>query len=120
MIAHFKSIDRDGNVTKFDSICEYENGIYKFKDLATEGTMIYISIDATTITITRKGNTNMELFLVRGEKTSGYYKNDLGLEFEFSAITTDLSINSDRIYASYSLFVEEDMVNSQKIWILFN
>ena len=120
MIAHFKGIDIDGNVTKFDSACEYENGIYKFVDLSTENTIIYIQIEASTITITRKGNTDMELFLVRNEKTSGYFKNNLGLEFEFSVLTDDLSINSDRIYASYSLFVENDLVNSQKMWILFN
>ena len=120
MIAHFKSVDKDGNVTIFDSLCEYSDGIYKFKDIATENTYIYISIDASTVSIIRKGNTNMELFLAYGMKTTGYYKNNLGLEFNFLAETTDLSINSDRIYASYSLFVENDLVNQHKMWILFN
>ena len=27
MIAHFKSVDKEGNITKFDSKCEYENGM---------------------------------------------------------------------------------------------
>lgn len=120
MIAHFKSVDKEGNITKFDSKCEYENGIYKFLDLATENTTIYVSIDASTVTIIRKGDTNMELFLTYGGKTTGYYKNNLGLEFNFSIETNDLSINSDRIYASYSLFVENDLINQQKMWILFN
>ena len=120
MIAHFKSIDKDGNVTSFDSICKYENNTYSFLDLATENTMIYISIDASTVTIKRVGYTNMELFLVNGLKTTGYYKNNLGLEFNFDCLTNDLSINNGSIYASYSLFVENDMVNQQKMWILFN
>ena len=120
MIAHFKSVDKEGNVTKFDSQCEYKDGTYIFKDLATENTTIYVSIDASTVTILRKGDTNMELFLVYKEKTTGYYKNNLGLEWNFYAKTDDLSINRDRIYASYSLFVENDIVNQQKMWILFN
>ena len=35
-------------------------------------------------------------------------------------IILNRDVNSDRIYASYSLFIENDMVNSQKMWILFN
>lgn len=120
MIAHFKSSDKEGNVTKFDAKCDYVDGVYIFPDLAAENTTIYISIDASTVTIIRKGDTDMELFLAYGEKTSGYYKNSMGLEFDFVSYTNDLSINSDRIYASYSLFVENDLVNMQKIWILFN
>ena len=120
MIAHFKSIDKEGNVTEFDSICEYKNNTYSFKDLATENTMIYITIDASTVTIKRLGNTNMEIFLANGIKTSGYYKNNLGLEFNFYTLTTDLSINSCSLYASYSLFMENDKINEHKMWILFD
>ena len=119
MIAHFKSMDKEGNINSFETKCEYKNGLFIFNDLATENTIIYVTITDKSVTITRKGNTNMELLLSLDEKTLGNYKNSLGLEFEFIVKTNELVINNNQIYADYSLFVENDLVNQQKMWLLF-
>ena len=120
MIAKFKSIDKEGNIIEFESACIYENGIYRFADGSIENTMIYVSFDSDSVSIIRKGDTNMDLNLIYKQKTSGYYENNLGLKFEFESFTNDLSVNFNKIYVSYSLFIENDMVNEHKIWILFN
>ena len=120
MIAKFKSIDKEGNITEFESICLYENGIYTFKDESTENTMIYVSFDSNNLNIIRKGDTTMDLNLIFKQKTSGYFENNLGLKFEFESFTDDLSVNFNNIYASYSLFIENELINQHKIWILFN
>ena len=120
MIAKFKSIDKEGNIIEFESICLYENGIYTFKDESTENTMIYISFDSNNLNIIRKGDTTMDLNLIFKQKTSGYFENNLGLKFEFESFTDDLSVNFNNIYASYSLFIENELINQHKIWILFN
>lgn len=120
MIAKFKSIDKEGNVIEFESDCSYENGIFTFKDQSIENTMIHLTYDSNSVSILRNGDTKMDLNLIYKQKTSGYYENNLGLKFEFYSFTNDLSVNSNQIYVSYSLFIENDMINEHKIWILFN
>ena len=120
MIVNFKSIDKDGNITEFETEYNYENNVYSFEDKSTENTMIYVSFDSNSLSFIRKGDTIMNLDLIYKQKSSGYFKNNLGLRFEFETFTNDLSINFNKIYVSYSLFIENDLINEHKIWILFN
>lgn len=120
MIAKFKSIDKEGNIIEFESICLYENGIYSFKDESIENTMIHVSFDSNNLNFIREGDTIMDLNLIYKQKTSGYFENKLGLKFEFESFCNDLSLNFNKIYVSYSLFIENELINEHKIWILFN
>lgn len=120
MIVNFKSIDKDNNIIEFETEYNYENNVYSFIDKSCENTMIYVSFDSNSLSFIRKGDTVMNLDLIYNQKSSGYYKNNLGLKFEFDTYTKDLSINFNKIYVSYSLFIENELINEHKIWILFN
>ena len=120
MNVKFKSIDREGNLTEFTTEYHYENGIYSFNDESAEETTVFISYKDDFLAIIRSGKTNMELYLSPDETNAGNYKNDMGFEFNFISKTHKLVITKAEIYAEYSLFVENDEVNREKLWILLN
>ena len=120
MNVKFKSIDKEGNLTEFTTEYHYENGIYSFNDESAEDTTVFISHKNNFLAIIRTGKTNMELYLSPDDNNEGNYKNDMGFEFNFISKTHKLVITENEIYAEYSLFVENDEVNREKMWILFN
>ena len=120
MIIKFKTIDDELNEINFKSECKLENNTYIFKDKSVENTTIYLKIYEDYINIIRKGDTNMYLDLKLNEKLDGNYENKLGLKFNFHSFTREINIKSNGFYATYDLIIDDNIINTHKIWILFN
>ena len=120
MMLTFHSIDDENNKIIFKSEYKKNNNIIIFEDKSVENTMIFLTINEDNIIFERKGNINMKLILHKNIKTQGYYQNELGLDFKFNIITSKLEYNKNKINIGYSMYLDEDLISTHKIWILFH
>lgn len=114
----FKSIDGLNNEINYTSKYIKENNTYIFDDNTDKNTKINLEINDEII-FRRIGDTNMLLILNLNRITDGFYSNIRGLEFKFKCKTNELIYENDKLYINYDLFVENELINTQKIWILF-
>lgn len=120
MYLTFKSLDSFGNEIKYET--EYkriENG-YIFDDLSVENTTTTLYIKDGNITIERNGDTLSKFNFIINNKTPGFYKNNAGLEINLDIFTKKINLLADKLYLEYDLIVEDDVISSHKIWILFH
>lgn len=120
MNVKFKSVDNENNIIEFDSSYVLEQNVYIFDDKSSENTKIYLKNNNGVINIKREGNVSMNITLSTNGKHKGSYKNNEGLMFDFYVLTKELIIKSNNIYATYDLIIENDIINSHKMWILFH
>lgn len=118
MKVFFYSIDDENNKISFNSLAKIENDYIVFQDKINKKTNIYLKILENKIIINRKGNTIMNLELIQGKKTIGYYKNELGFEIDFIADCSNLMITKSRIDVSYAMILDNQVISSHKIWII--
>lgn len=116
----FHSLDSNENKVFFRSNYERNGNTYVFPDKTDKGTSIILTIKNSEILFERKGNTNMQLLLSKDNMTLGHYENNLGLKFEFYVKTNNLKIEPQKIEMEYSLYVDDDMLSTHKIWVLFH
>ena len=113
----FYSLDDENNKIFFKSKGTKENNIISFKDKSNENTTILLEINASSITFYRKGNVDMKLILEKNNTNECYYKNEMGLEFNFKAFCKELIVKEKRIDIEYDMILDEDILSSHKIWI---
>ena len=120
MILTFHSIDSNDNKIIFNTEYTKKDNLVIFKDKSMENSVIELTIENDSITLKRTGDNEMDLMLIYNQKTTGFYKNNMGLEFEFEAYTTSLNITSKKISIEYTMFLEDNPISTHKIWILFH
>lgn len=118
MIVTFHSLDNDNNKIYFKSEAQIIDDYIVFDDKSIENTKIYLKYNSSSVIFKRVGNTNMSIEYIQDKITTGTYKNELGLEFNFSVDTTSFSIEKDKIIIEYNMYIEKDYISSHKIWIL--
>ncbi len=118
MLIFFYSKDKEHNKVSFQTEGHYEENILVFQDKSVSNTKIYLDIKPDRLLFKRKGDVDMILDLVKDKKTTGYYKNELGLEFNFDCVCKELSIKNNRIDMSYTMFLDNEIILDNKIWII--
>lgn len=115
----FHSLDSNDNKVFFRSTCVKNGNEYRFKDKSAANTEISLSIRGNEVLFSRRGEIEMDLLINPTEKTEGHYKNSMGLLLNFMVTTSLLKIEENRIEMEYSLFFDEEMLSTHKIWVLF-
>ena len=116
----FYSVDNNNEKVLYNTEYVKDENQIIFLDKSVENTTIYLTILPNSLLFERRGNSNMILPLEYGKKTKCHYKNELGLEFDFLVLTTELLISSKRIEMEYSLFLDGDNISNHKITIIFH
>jgi len=117
----FYSVDKFNEKVIFN--VDYENpttSSFEFIDKSIKNTKILLNIiDNESVKFTRIGDINMDLLLILGKETNAYYKNNIGLEFEFTVYTKYISISNNKIEIEYDINVMDNK-NTFKITIMFH
>lgn len=117
----FYSVDKFNEKVIFN--VDYEKpttSSFEFIDKSIKNTKILLNIiDNEFIKFTRIGDINMDLLLILGKETNAYYKNNIGLEFEFTVYTKYISISNNKIEIEYDINVMDNK-NTFKITIMFH
>ena len=118
MKVSFLSLDENNNKVKFESDCSMDENEIIFIDKTVENTTIHLIKEEPNLKLIRDGNTNMEMIFSEGDLTKGYYKNQLGIEFEFYVSTKKLIIDKSKIFINYKMIIDENVQTEHKISIL--
>lgn len=113
----FYSLDDENNKIFFKSKGTKEKNIISFADKSNENTTISLEILDSSITFYRKGNVDMKMILKKNKILDCYYKNQIGLEFNFKVNCKELIIKENRIDMEYDMILDNDIMSSHKIWI---
>lgn len=120
MILTFHSIDSNDNKIIYKTEYIKKDNQIIFADKSMENSVIQLTIENDSITFKRIGDNEIDLMLVYNQKTTGFYKNTMGLEFKFEVYTTSLNITTKKISIEYTMFLENNPMSTHKIWILFH
>ena len=120
MLLSFRSLDSFDNEISYKAEYQKNDNTYVFDDLSAENTKTFLTIDGDVVRIKRTGDTESEFTFSENLKLPGYYKNNLGVNAELSIFTKKINIKSDKIYLEYDLILDDDVISSHKIWILFH
>lgn len=119
MNIHFYSKSDDYEIEFFTNANE-EEGFIVFKDESLDNSFIKMKILPQELLFDRFGDVSMKISFIEGLKTSGKYKNSMGLEFDFEAFTRKLKIESNIIELSYDLLIDGSHNNSCDIIVRMN
>ncbi len=115
----FYSLDSLDNKIFFKEKGMFDKNILIFNDKSVENTKIYLTINDNDIILDRVGNVKMHMHFIRNTETTGFYENELGLQFKMNILTSKLIIKANKVEIEYSLILDGNMLSSHKIWILF-
>lgn len=118
MKVFFYSIDDEKNKINFNTEGFYENDYLVFSDKSIPNTKIYLKYENNTLIFKRFGFVNMNVRLHHQEKTNAWYKNDMGLEFNFITFTKVLNYKDNRIDIEYDMILDNKVYSTHKIWII--
>lgn len=118
MEVFFYSLDNQNNKVSFKSNAEYINNKLVFKDKSIDSTNIHLSISKDKLVLERIGKTEMKLALIENISSEAYYRNEMGLEFNFIAKCHKLNITNNRIDIEYDMILDNELLSSHKIWII--
>jgi len=118
MEVFFYSLDNQNNKVSFKSNAEYINNKLVFVDKSIESTVIQLSISSDKLVLERTGNTIMKLAFIENKSSEAYYKNEMGLEFDFIVKCNKLIITDNRIDIEYDMILDKELLSSHKIWII--
>lgn len=119
MKVKFLSFDDDNNKIYFVSEATTKENILSFTDKSCENTIIDLTIENDSLTLIRRGNTNMRMSFLEGQVTKGSYHNSMGLEFEFAINCLNLQISANRIRVDYDMIIDEYTKTRHKLSLLF-
>lgn len=111
MIVSFVSIADENNKIEFTAKAEVRLDEIIFEDKSMSNTMISIKHENSSIILKRFGATNMLMEYRLGCLTSGYYRNNEGIDFEFEIYTRYLKVGNDKYSVSYDMIVENEIVS---------
>ena len=112
MLVSFLSFDKDKNKTSFQSEAKQEGNMILFEDKTAPDTQIRISVLEDSILLERLGSIEMFIKLCLDKPTKGTYKNKDGLEFEFLIQTNALTIQKNKIKASYDMVMDQEVIST--------
>ncbi|MCR5350408.1 MAG: DUF1934 domain-containing protein [Acholeplasmatales bacterium] len=117
----FYSIDsNDEKVIYTTSYKRIDSSTIEFVDKSVEDTVINIKkLSTSSLLFTRTGKVTMILNLELNNSTKGYYKNHLGLEFEFSVYTNKIEFIDNKCVVEYKMNIN-DIISTHKISILLH
>ena len=118
MEVSFYSLDNDNNKIIYKSEYKKINNTIIFKDKSLENTDLYITIENDHLVIKRVGQVTMTFKAKLKEITDVYYKNEMGLEFNFKVKTTSIILKDNRIDLEFLMILDNEVINSHKIWII--
>lgn len=118
MKVFFYSVDDEENKVSFHTDGLYKDNILSFEDKTLSNTRIHIYIYPDRLIFQREGSVEMKLELIEGQAMSSFYKNDIGLEFEFKAFCHKLKISKDKIDIEYEMILDHNSLSYHKIWII--
>lgn len=122
MKVHFYSKSSDFEVDFISEAEIIEGNAFDFKDESIENTRIVMIPyeEERTLRFRRYGDTFMDIVYSMGGVTRGYYKNNMGLEFEFDANTLYVDIKKDKIEVEYELYINGELNNHTNLIVEFN
>lgn len=115
MKAHFYSISKDYK-QKYISDLKIEGSKYIFNDTKDTKTIFDI-INTSNISIKRSGDTKMDMVCSLLKTTKGTYENEL-ISFNFEVYTKNIEISDDKISIEYDLYIDAELNNQYKIYLL--
>ena len=118
MLVTFQMISENVNID-FKVFGKRENNTLIFPDKSVPNTTMYVTILADGVEIVRKGSVDMKQTFKFNQKLEGYYKNNMGIEFNLSSFTTEISITENTILIFYEHYLENNWQSSNKLKIIF-
>lgn len=118
MLVYFEMISENVNIN-FKVFGKRDGNIITFPDKSVPNTNMMVIFKDDAVIIHRTGSVTMEQSFVLGEQLKGFYKNDMGLEFEISSFTTELTVEENKIEIFYEHYLEDKWQSSNKLKILF-
>lgn len=116
----FLSMDEEKNKIYFETDCFKKDNQISFTDKSIPNTLINIELKENAVILNRTGETEMWMIFKENTKTSGFYKNQSGLSFDFEIVCHKLLRNDRKIMVYYDLVLDKVEVHSHKISLLFN
>ena len=120
MKVSFISIDDEKNKISFSTETIKSDNRYTFQDKTSQNTMIEIEVLEPCVRLTRTGDISMYMLFDLNNITSGSYENKEGLEFEFEIKTDKLEVQNSKIRIDYSMIMDNQVLSSHKLSLLFN
>lgn len=118
MLVRFEMISENMNIN-FKAFGKKENNILSFPDKSVSNTMMFVTINHEEIEIVRNGNVNMRQTFKLNTKTTGYYRNSMGIEFKIASYTKELTVTENSITILYEHYLDNNWQSSNKLKILF-
>jgi uncharacterized beta-barrel protein YwiB (DUF1934 family) len=118
MLINFEMISENLNIN-FKVFGKRDDNILTFPDKSVPNTTMMVIFKSDAVIIKRYGSVSMEQSFVVGEQLTGFYKNDMGLEFEIRSFTTELIVEENKIEIFYEHYLEDKWQSSNKLKILF-
>ena len=118
MLINFEMISENVNIN-FKVFGRRDGDILIFPDKSVPNTTMMVVFKNDAVIIRRTGSVNMEQSFVLGEQLKGFYKNDMGLEFEIRSFTTELTVEENKIEIFYEHYLEDKWQSSNKLKIIF-
>ncbi|MBD5390831.1 DUF1934 domain-containing protein [bacterium] len=109
MIVSFLSFNENIK-TAFQAEADQRKNTISFEDKSCPNTEIRISWFETSILLERFGQVEMNMLFSLEQPTKGFYKNQEGVEFEYTIHTDSLFISKNRIKVSYTLYLENQEI----------
>lgn len=120
MDVSFLSFDDNQNKISFKTkVLEYGEQIV-FEDKSCDNTLIIINIFDKKIQLHRQGNVNSIMNFELNKTTEATYQNNEGLEFKFKTKCLKLERTNNKIIIHYEMIMDEQVVLTNKISLLFN
>ena len=118
MLITFEMISENLNIN-YKVFGKMEGNTLIFPDKSTPNTMMNVMIGDDFVEIKRSGKVEMLQRFKFNSKESGFYRNDMGLEFEISSFTTEISITKNQIEVFYEYYLSNEWQSSNKLKIIF-
>ncbi len=118
MLVEFAMIT-DNEEHRFKVMGRKNGNTLSFPDKMTPNTLIDIIFDDDMIIVNRRGKTQMYQEFRINQKLKGFYKNDMGLEFEIYSETFEMQTSEHEVYVLYDFFIENGKQTRNKLVIKY-
>ena len=118
MLVEFTMIN-DNEEYSFKVMGKKRDNVLTFPDKMIPHTLIDIIFDEDMIIVNRRGKTEMYQEFKLNQKLKGFYKNDMGLEFDIYSDTLELSVNEHEVNILYDFYLEKDKQSRNKLLIKY-
>ena len=118
MLVTFEMITENLNIN-YKVFGKMEGNVLSFPDKSVPNTTMKVYINSDSVEIVRIGNVNMKQTFKLNKKELGFYKNDLGIEFEIASLTREMIVTENSITLIYDHYLENEWQSNNKLKILF-